>query len=163
MIPNLRGWRRTLSGDRITLVHPEGELVGAIRYRESVRPLAAMSAIVGDLIARAAEFRDPAVGPIQRGLTEEGEYTCRVAVSGTVRGDPARRHIAVVPADDDYALLTGVSRAPSRFDELASSVEPLLAKDAHGRGLRRRRYLYAAPAGWQGLARGLTTEWQPPD
>jgi hypothetical protein len=162
MIPTLRGWRRAASGDRITLAHPEGDTAAVIRYRESVRPLARMSVIVEDLLARTPGFEVGAVGPIERGVSDEGEYTARVVVDGTIGGAPARREIAAVFGDDDHALLTGASIVPARWDELAAAIRFLLEKDAHGRGVRRRRYLYTPPPGWQGRARGLTTEWQPP-
>jgi hypothetical protein len=162
MIPSLRGWHQSLSGDRITLRHPDGEHVAAIRYRESVRPLARASVVIEDLLARSPQFRATTVGPIQRGVNEEGEYTAHAVIAGTVNDGPAQRDVGLVLGDDDYALVTGVSLVPARFAELTARVAHLLDKDSHGRGLRRRRYIHRGPSGWQGLARGLTTEWQPP-
>lgn len=162
MIPVVRGWHRVDDAGGVKLFHPDGPEAGAIRYRETVRPLARMSTIVEELTARGPAIAGFAWSAIERGLTDEGEHTALVVGRGLLEGRAILRLCGAVFGDDSYSLLTAVSLVQEVWDQVESTVRFLLEKDAHGRGLRRRRFVYRPPAGWQGLARGFTTEWQPP-
>jgi hypothetical protein len=95
--------------------------------------------------------------------TAEGEYGAHVTIAGKVNGAPAQRDIGVVFGDDFYAMLSALCVVPERFAEFSSSVATLVKLDSHALGVRRRRFFYDPPPGWQGLPRGFTTEWSPLD
>src|SRR6185503_19621441 len=69
-----------------------------------------------------------------------------------------------VYGDDFHVLIDGVTRAPERFAAFSRGVRELV--DVYPLGLgehRYRRFFYTPPTGWQGLARGMVTEWYPLD
>jgi hypothetical protein len=163
VIPFLRGWSRSYSGDAITQYPPGGAIAGGIRYRERVRPLARTGEIVEQILTRYPVFQATAVLPTERLVTHEGEYAALVTIRGTVNGAPAQRDVGLVFGDDFYALISAIALLPERFEEMTRHVRLLARMDSHGLGVRRRRFLYTPPEGWQGLPRGAVTDWMPPD
>jgi hypothetical protein len=163
VIPYPRGWTKSYSGDAITFYHPEGPAVGAIRYRERVRPLLPARLIVERLHARTPQFQVASVARPEMIVTSEGEYGAYVTVAGAYDGRAAHRAVGMVFGDDFYALLSGLCAAPDRVPEFTRLFRLLLHADSHALGIRRRRYLYAPPPGWHGQMRGFTTEWSPLD
>jgi hypothetical protein len=166
VIPHLKGWSKVWSGDALTLYPPAAEggaQVGAIRYRERVRPLVRTSVIVEKLLARFPQFKVSEASRPEMLVTAEGEYAAHVLVTGTIDGKPAQRDVGLVFGDDFYAMISSLCLAPDRFEEFTRSVKLLVKMDAHALGTRRRRYLYTPPADWHGLTRGFTTEWSPLD
>jgi hypothetical protein len=162
VIPHPRGWSKAYSGDVLTLYHPDGPAAGAIRYRERVRPLVPARVAVEELLGRTPRFAEPVLGKLESGVTAEGEYAAYVPIAGRVEGRPAHRAVGLVFGDDFYALLSGLCLATERVAEFTRLFRLLVHADSLGLGVRRRRYLYTPPPGWQGQARGLTTEWTPP-
>ncbi len=163
VVPQLRGWSKTYSGDSITFYPPDGPGIGGIRYRERVRPLVRVVTVVEQMLARYPQFVHTEVGPTESVQTAEGEYGAVVTIGGTVNGAPAQRDLGFVFGDDFYALISALSVDPARFADFTRWVRLLVTLDAHALGVRRRRFLYTPPAGWQGLPRGFTTEWAPLD
>jgi hypothetical protein len=163
VIPFPRGWTRSYSGETVTLFHPEGAEVGALRYRERIRPLAPARVIVERLLERTPQFRGGAPSAPEIIVTGEGEYGAVVTVTGTFNDRPAYRALGMVFGDDFYALLSGMCLVPQRVAEVGRLFRLLLRADSHALGVRRRRYLYTPPPGWQGQPRGFTTEWSPPE
>ena len=161
MVPLLPGWQRRCSADATLLIHPAGAFAGAVHYQERVRPLQRMP----ELIARALSLRPMLVvdriEPSARLVTMEGEYAGHAVIRGHIDGQPAECHVAAVFAEDFQSLLQGVVTQPALFAEFADAVRSLVVLDSHGLGLRRRRFLYAVPAGWQGLRRSFSAEWLP--
>ena len=163
MIPFLRGWTRSYSGDAITQYPPGGAMLGGIRYRERVRPLARTGEVIHQILARFPIFQPTEVGPPERLITHEGEYAALVTIAGTVNGTPAQRDLGLVFGDDFHALISAIAFAPERFAAFTRTVRLLTRMDSHGLGVRRRRFLYQPPPGWQGLPRGSVTDWMPAD
>jgi hypothetical protein len=163
VVPQLKGWSKIYSGDSVTFYPPEGAEVGGIRYRERVRPLCRVSAVVRQMLERYPQFRSTSVGKPETIVTAEGEYGALVTIRGQVGGAPAQRDLGFVFGDDFYALVSSLSLAEARFADFTRWVRVLVTLDAHALGVRRRRFLYTPPPGWQGLPRGFTTEWAPLD
>jgi hypothetical protein len=160
MIPLIKRWSSAYAGDTLVLRHEDGSVIS---YRERVRPLARASVIVEDLLDRDPAFQDVTAGPPERLITAEGEYATHVVVTGTIGGEPAQRDVGLVFGDDFHSAIVGLTTRPGRFAEMSQLVRALVQLDSHALGVRRRRYLYAPPPGWQGRARGFTTEWSPLD
>jgi len=138
-------------------------MLGGIRYRERVRPLARTGEIVHQVLARFPLFQPTEVGPPERLITHEGEYAALVTVGGKVNGAPAQRDLGLVFGDDFHALISAIAFDPERFAAFTRAVRLLTQMDSLGLGVRRRRFLYSPPPGWQGLPRGSVTDWMPPD
>jgi hypothetical protein len=160
VIPDVPHWQWSCVAGEITLLPPEGPRAGIIRYRERLRPLDRVRRLV-DAIVDPALVITATRAPEHR-ATAEGEDAAWV-VQEARRGDaPARRFVGFVLGDDCYARLVAVVHdlaQAARFETVAGA---LLAADTHARGVRRRRYRYAAPAGW--LGRRLDDfheEWTP--
>jgi hypothetical protein len=121
---------------------------------------------VAHLVARAVDpdFEPLRTSPPERRVTDEGEYAALVVQEGRSPRGAAVRLLGYVLGDDWYASLIATVFATEQATRFRDVVETLLASDAHALGLRRRRFLYRAPAGWQG--RNLDTfhaAWFPPD
>jgi len=140
-----------------------GPQVGAIRYRERVRPLVRASVVVEKLLSRFPQFGNVSVSRPEMLVTSEGEYAAHVVVSGTMDGKPAQRDVGLVFGDDFYSMLSGLCVVSEEFAAFTRAVKLLVKMDSLALGVRRRRYLYTPPADWQGLVRGFTTEWSPVD
>jgi hypothetical protein len=163
VIPHLPGWTTVLSGAGVIL-HPDGdERAARMQYEERVRPLAAARVVVDRVVARAPRFIEIERRPAEQLVTREGEFAALVTVAGSVDGQPVQRDIGMVFGDDFHSLLSSVVVVPERFAEVTVAARALVVGDSHALGVRRRRYLYTPPRGWQGLPRGLTTEWSPPE
>lgn len=163
MVPQLKGWSKQYTGDSITFYPPEGPNIGGIRYRERVRPLTRVSAVVEQIVERYPQFKVGGVGKIETFTTSEGEYAATVTINGRINEAPAQRDLGFVFGDDFYALLSALTVDAGRFSEFTRWVKLLVTLDAHALGVRRRRFHYDPPPGWQGLPRGFTTEWAPLD
>jgi hypothetical protein len=162
MIPHLQGWTRRYQGEAIVLVPPEGPALGTIRYRESVTPLRRLRAIVEAALAAEPRFRAASVEKPRPIVTSEGEYGATLVATGAVAGVAAQHHVGVVFTDHGYDVITGLVERAEAFERFATAVTSLTTEDSLGLGVRRRRFWYDAPTRWQGLARGLATEWTPP-
>jgi hypothetical protein len=163
VIPQLKGWTKIYSGEAVTFYPPEGSTMGGIRYRERVRPLCRVSAVVEEMLTRYPMFKATSVGHPDLLTTLEGEYAALVTIAGVVNDAPAQRDLGFVFGDDFYSFISALTVEPSKFADFTRWVRLLLQLDSQALGVRRRRYLYDAPPGWQGLPRGFTTEWSPPD
>lgn len=139
-----------------------GSGLGGIRYDERRAPLVSLSTI---LAAHTKDdgFRVERVGTWDRHLTIEGEYAATITIGGTLGGAPVQRDLGVVVLDDSYAMLSGYCLAPASFAEFTATVRELTRGDVHMLGVRRRRFEYARPAGWQARARSFSAEWFPSD
>src|SRR5262249_4638613 len=148
VIPHPRGWSRTYSGDALTLTHPDGLAAGGIRYRERVRPLVPARAVVEEQLARTPRCKNPLPGTLQMTVTREGDDGAHIPSAGTFDGRPACRALGRVFGADFSALLSGMCAVPERVAEFPRQSRHLLRADAHALGVRRRRYLYTPPPGW---------------
>lgn len=163
MIEAIPGWHCEQRASGYVLIPPEGEDAGGIRYQERVRPLRRMRDIVAELPVPGG-YRVTAMSPIEPLVTVEGEYGALVVVDGELDGTPLQRTIGAVFGDDYYSLTVGVARRADQFALLRDEVRRLVCHDVHMLGLRRRRYVHAPPAGWQGVFAGLMhVQWLPLD
>jgi hypothetical protein len=160
MIAPPSGWAVSRRADRLLLVPAEGALA-TIEYREVVRPVLDISALVDNELARDTRFVADGVGPFVPLVTHEGEYAALVTASGHVGGRSAQRDLGFVLTDDYYACANGLSLVSGRFADLTRTVRALVMTDSHGLGTRRRRFRYLPPPGWQPSPRGLETDWYP--
>jgi hypothetical protein len=163
MIVLPRGWTVIQELDRVSLVHPEGRAVATIDYRERLRPLLTAGALLRRHLAGHPELVCPELpDSVERMTTLEGEYAAVATLTGTERGAPAQHDLGFVFGDDFYAEIAATCRRPASFDELTALVRDLVINDTHMLGLRRRRFEYAPPRGWQPIVRGFLTDWLAP-
>ena len=128
-----------------------------------MRPLERLGALARRALAAIPSFRAAAPPTsCERLATAEGEHAALVTLHGDERGRPAQRDLGVVFGDDFYALTSAVCLDPARGPATTALVRELVLGDSHVLGVRRRRYEYAPPPGWQALARGFVTDWLPP-
>ena len=163
VIDPIRGWSWDVRQSGILMAPREDAAAGLIRYTERVRPVrrpldAALS------LTTPADHAITGVSTPEPFVTTEGEYGSLVVVDGTLGDQPVQRTIAVVFADDFYSLTVGVAFRREHFARIAATVAEVARGDAHMLGIRRRRFLYQPPAGWQGLAAGpYQAHWFPGD
>jgi hypothetical protein len=163
MIVLPRGWALVNEADHVVLVHPAGRQVASIEYRERVHPLLKVGALVRRFLAHHPEFECRELPDcVERVMTAEGEFGALATLEGKERGVPAQRDLGFVFGDDFYALVSAVCYRAEAFDEVTRTVRELVASDAHALGVRRRRFEYAPPRGWQPLARFFVTDWLAP-
>ena len=163
MIPRLRGWSFQVLPDGFAMSHPDGANVGTIHYRERARPVRRVLELARDVLAGWPEFAIEHLGDIERMTTADGEYAAVVTALGGERGHPVRRDLGFVLTDDFFSSATATSRVPERAGELAALLRELVRHDVHALGIRRRRYEYEPPPGYQPVRQALTVEWIPPD
>ncbi len=144
------------------LVPPGGADRGGIRYDERVTPLAPLSSVLARQLVDEG-FRALRIGAWERLTTLEGEHAAVITIAGSLDGRPAQRDLGVVLLDDSYACISGYCLDPDAFAGFTATVRELTASDSHFLGIRRRRYEYAAPAGWHARALGFDAEWFPID
>jgi hypothetical protein len=152
----IAGWRRERRAfDRIRCTPQDGEELAEITIHERVRPLAALRTLVDERIA-AAVLTEPAT----RLATVEGELGAVVSV------DAAGVHhaLGVIYGDDFQTIIHGRTARADQRERVRAATRDLVANVPLGLGQKRhRRFWYSPPPGWQGLARGLVTDWFPLD
>jgi hypothetical protein len=140
MIAPPPGWSAAVDDEGLTL-RPSGG-AGLIRYTERLRPLLPLGERV-ELRCRALGLDVVAVGAREELVTDEGEHAQIVAL----RAAGARILMGHVLVDDYFAETLAIFTADeARF---AAAVRALVRTDAHGMALRRRKFRYSAPAGWE--------------
>jgi len=151
---DINTWSKQQRAGSIVLISPDGERAGSVEIHDRRRPMRPVRAIVEDLRG------DLTVASCERLTTSEGEHAAIV----TLRGTDVERTLAIVYGDDFHVLIDGVIGAPERFAAFSRGVRELV--EVYKLGLsehRYRRFFYTPPASWQGLARGMITEWYPLD
>ncbi len=145
------------------LFPPAGQTAGAIRYVERARPLRSLRNIVA-AHTKSVGFVATATEAIEQLVTVEGEWAGFTAQRGTTPGvpQPIERSWGVVFGDDFYACVTGIALDAAHFALVRDTARALTLADRHHLGVRRRRYAYRPPVGWQGLSRLFETTWYPP-
>jgi hypothetical protein len=163
MIPAPVGWGAEILQHGMAFTHPEGREVASIFYRERARPLQRVGTLVRHILSHLTGFKAETIGPPERLVTFDGEHAALVSVTGTEGGNPAQRDFGFVFGDDFFSSVGGLCYRADLRAEIKDLVRDLVMRDVHGLGVRRRRFEYEPPRGWQPLARGLATEWLPPD
>ena len=161
----LSGWTRHPMADGFILVPPGGLAAGPIRLREKL-PLRPLRAFVDDALREGgAEIASAArIGPLSRFITLEGESAGQVTVVFALPGgETLERSFALVAGEDMCALIEGATARPEDFARYRQAIRDLAESYYLGLGeLRRRRFEYAPPPGWEGLARPYVTVWYAP-
>jgi hypothetical protein len=128
-----------------------------------MRPLHKIGALLRALLADAPDYACEAVpDAVERLVTAEGEDAALATLDGCQHGAPAQRDVGYVFGDDFYARISAVCYRPELFESVTSLVRDLTVGDAHGLGLRRRRFDYAPPRQWQPIVRDFITDWFAP-
>lgn len=157
------GWHIERGEDRATLVPPEGRACGEVGYRRRVRPLRPARTVAAELIAQRPQLTAVTLSEPEMLLTAEGEYAAILVASGR-RGDQlVQLAIGVVFGDQHMSTLIAEIARPEYADYLTDAVRYFVYHEALKLGLRKRRFLYDPPTGWQGLPSGLLTNWYPLD
>jgi hypothetical protein len=130
-------------------------------YAERVRPLRDVRAILRDVELRFPSPRPRRVVAIEPQTTDEGEYA---VIARLADRTGSARTVGVVYGDDFYALCVGLPETSASAATLEETVRKCVARDAHALGLRRRRFVYVPPRGWQGNLTGqFHAAWYPLD
>lgn len=166
MIPTPAGWLRSERRELVLLRSPAEHPVGEIRCHESYGPPRSARSIVAEQLAAQlpaplSAFTAVTVGAPVRITTDEGEHAAVIRVAGRLGGVPMVRDIGIVFGDFVTVVLDGFAIQPPYFDELDHTVRACVRGTRLMMGVRRRRYVYAMPPGWQGFARGMMTSFIP--
>jgi hypothetical protein len=156
MITPPGGWTVHRRGDELVLAAAGRR--ATLRYVERLRPLARIAELVA-AARRPAGFHPDGFEPVRTLVTHEGEYASLVFVSGRLGARPVELGYGFVLLDDHYARLTSLA-AGEDAAAVRLLVEELLVNDTHLLGrVRRRRYAYASPPGWQPVSDVFATTW----
>jgi len=163
VIPSLVGWSMELLPRGLAMTHPDGAATGTILYRERAQPLRRLGVLLHEVLATLPRFEVDHIGAPERVMTYDGEYGALVTVRGTQAGRPAQRDFGFVFGDDFFSSVGGLCLVDDLRPSFTDIVRELVRQDVHALGLRRRRFEYQPPPGWQPVPRGMATEWLPPD
>ena len=153
------------------LVAHGAEPAAELRYSEGSRPLLTAAAVVREVLAQQPDFLPQEQSRPELCITAEGEYAALVRVRGRLkensddaRGDrPAWHLIGAIYGEESMNVLDALVSAPAALPATAQTVRSLLYSARLGLGLRKRRFLYQPPPGWQALRNGLLCSYHPPD
>lgn len=159
MIEAPAGWRQSFGAHVTTLYPPTGG--GRIRYHEHLPPRGLL-ATVRALLPDDPSYRTEIIGKSLPIVTEEGEYGVIVPTRGLHAGLPVVRLLGVVITDEVFAALDTLILLRTQLALLERVSRELLLSVSLGLGVRRRRFRYQPPAGWQAIPNGLVATWIPP-
>jgi hypothetical protein len=159
-------WDCTFLHDGIELRPVQAAGAGVIRVRERYRPLRTIADIVDEEIDILGQnVTDIAKDGVEYLLTADGEYAAIAGIRGKV-GDKKLPYLAIIGvtyADDWYRRVDARCHVEEHFPLFRAETQDLVFRSTLGLSDRRRRFYYTPPKNWQGLGRGLLTEWYPPD
>jgi hypothetical protein len=159
MIEAPAGWRQSFGAHVTTLHPPTGG--GRIRYHERLPPRG-LAATVRALLSDDPSARTEIIGKSLPIVTEEGELGVIVPTRGLLAGLPVVRILGIVITDEVFAALDTLIQLRTQLALLERVSRELLLSVSLGLGVRRRRYRYQPPAGWQAIPNGLVATWIPP-
>jgi hypothetical protein len=154
-------WRVERVDRGVVLVAPEGPGAGQIWCVRDAGPLRSLGRLARDAVRRLG-LDAARLGAPERLVTLEGEHAALVAIAGRLGGRPARVRLGAVFGDDRVTTFAGAVTELGHEARLDAMVRDRIARHAMGLGVRRRRYVYAPPPGWQALVRGPITDWIAP-
>jgi hypothetical protein len=157
----LRGWSRHIIAEGLVLIAPDGPASAAVQVFEQRRPLRPLREIVAETVAgMAAPLRAGArVGPVELFDTIEGEHGGAVTITSLLpSGERVLRTLAMLLADDAYALIDGVVAQPALEAPTAALVRAVARNYFLALGSDRRRPCYHdLPEGWYAARRAHAT------
>jgi hypothetical protein len=140
--------------NRIRCTPPEGEDLAEVIIDERVRPLATLRTLV------AERFGVAPTEPAQQLSTAEGELGAVINIDTA----PIHHTFGVIYGDDFQTIVAARTPHLNQRDRIRNLARELVVHFPLGLGHKRqRRFWYRPPAGWQGLVRGLVTDWFPLD
>ena len=140
-------------------IHDQGSL--AIHERVPLRPVVEMITEHARTVWRAKE--PPDLGPTLVFRTYEGEYACQLPVRFTGPNGPEGHWVAFVIGDESAVLIDGTASL-EHWPEMKDRIHALAENYLLALGeVRRRKFEYVPPAGWNGLRRPTSTWWYHPD
>lgn len=150
---------------------PGGELAAEVRYSEGSRPLLTAAAVVREVLSQQPDFSPEEQSRPELCITAEGEYAALVCVRGRLSdrrdersGDrPAWHLIGAIYGEESMNVLDVLVSEPAALPAIAQTARALLYSARLDLGLRKRRFLYQPPPGWQPLRSGLLCSYYPPD
>ena len=142
---------------------PSGEHAAELRYSEAVGPVLTAAAVVKKILSYQPDFVVSAQSRPELFITAEGEYAALVRVSGRLGARPLWHLVAAVYGEETMNVLDATVGDPAELPAIAHTVRALVYADRLGLGVRKRRFFYQPPAGWQPLCTGLLCSYYPPD
>lgn len=142
---------------------PGGEPPAELRYSQGSRPVLPAAEVAREVLVHQPEFTAEAHSRPELGITAEGEYSALVRVRGRLGPRPALHLIGAVYGDESMNVLDALVVEAAALPMVAQAVRALLYAERLGLGLRKRRFLYEPPAGWQARRSGLVSRYFPPD
>lgn len=150
---------------------PGLEPAAELRYSEGSRPLLTAAAVVREVLSQQPDFVPEAQSRPELCITAEGEYAALVRVRGRLAGGSAERRddrpawhlIGAVYGEESMNVLDALVREPAALPAIAHTARALLYSARLQLGVRKRRFLYQPPEGWQPLPSGLLCRYHPPD
>jgi hypothetical protein len=162
MINPPAGWvvERRQSG---LIMFPPDRDGGVICHQDHHQPLRPVTAILSGLSTPLGWV--PSRAPqIERLVTVEGEHAALCTMTGTLDGEPSERVVGIVFTETFFTLTTSLVTRPDQFERFRSAVRQIVINDTFMLGIRRRRFVYARPAGWHGFsADSMHATWLPID
>ena len=160
------GWRVDLRTANTTICTPTGgRKLAWAEVRERERPLVPFHRLIGQRVEalRAEGVSALAAERARRLVTAEGELGAITTISGVLGGEPIERGLAVVYGEDTQMTIDGCAAQADQRAAVRTVVRELATHVPVGGGERLRRFWYCPPVGWQGVPRGLVTDWYPPE
>jgi hypothetical protein len=162
VIPIPTGWKLEHLPEAIVLTHPRGKDAARIHYRERAGRPQRIGLLAREIVSAWPNMFVSSFGPIERLVTNEGEVAALVATSGTLGNRPVQLELGFVLADDFFNSSMATIFDPSLAAEVRAELREIVQQDNLSLGIRRRRFQYQPPAGWQPVRRSLAVEWIPP-
>ncbi|MFN0246647.1 MAG: hypothetical protein ACKV2T_07045 [Kofleriaceae bacterium] len=163
MIPIPSGWTLEHLPEAIMLVHPRGKDVARIHYKERAGRPRRIDLLAREIVSGWPNLSVNSFGAVDRFVTNEGEVAALVGGSGTLGNRPIQLELGFVLTDDFYTSSMATTFDPSIAVEVHGALREAMQHDSLVLGLRRRRFQYLPPVGWQPIRRSLMVEWIPPD
>lgn len=151
------GWRQHFGANVVLFEAPGG--AGRIRCHERA-PLEPLSRVIAR--ALAGDVERWIVDDTSAVVTAEGEYGAFSRITTRTGGEPQIRFVGAVFADEFAVVLEAKVGRAEAAPMLEGVARELLVKVSLGLGVRRRRFVYQPPEGWQAVPNGLVTSWYPP-
>jgi hypothetical protein len=161
LMDSIRGWSKSSTVDGVRLAGPDPERGSiAIHQRVPLRPIPEM--IREHAHTSWGAKGTPELGPATLFPTCEGEHACLVPVAAQTARGPTDHWIAVVIGDEHAVLIDGTA-APAHLTEMRERVHRIAEYYYLALGeMRRRKFEYQPPAGWNGLRHPTSTSWYHP-
>lgn len=157
----MQNWMRRLTHDGVVFYPPEGRAAAWLRVYERLRPIKSLRELRASQLSGLG-LPDAKLDDVKRVVTNEGEHGATYTI--TSAAEKLTISYGVVYGDDFFTVLEGVAVAPELAENLVHTTGALVRSMPLFLGkLRRRRYAYTPPAGWQAVVKEHSVSWYPMD